>query len=371
VNDAGTRAERLGALRAQMDAAGLELVAVAPTDNLRYLLGFAPHHDERACMLLVTPSSQAVLVPSLNAEQAASEAPELDLLVWTDDAGPDDALRRTLAHVSANGIRRAAVDPEMRADHLLLLQDAVPGASFVDATAVVGPLRVVKSETELRLLQAASDAGDAAMRAAFAACRPGVTELEVAEAASAAFRSAGAEEIQFTLVGSGPNGAYPHHHSGGRRLEAGDAIVLDIGSRRQGYMSDLTRMAHVGEPGERYLEVHRTVDAAVQAGLAAARPGATCHEVDAAARGVIEDAGFGEYFVHRTGHGLGVSMHEPPWIMRGEDVELEAGMVHSIEPGIYLPGEFGVRLEEIVHVTDDGCARFSALPRDVHVAAAE
>ena len=132
-------------------------------------------------------------------------------------------------------------------------------------------------------------------------------------------------------------------------------------------MSDITRMAFVGEPTERYLEVHRTVEAAVQAGLAAARPGATCHEVDAAARAAIEDAGFGEYFVHRTGHGLGISIHEPPWIMRGEDVPLEAGMVHSIEPGIYLPGEFGIRLEEIVHITDDGCARFSALPREVHV----
>ena len=228
-------------------------------------------------------------------------------------------------------------------------------------------MRVVKSADELRLLQVASDAGDAAMRAALAACRPGVTELEVAEAASAAFRAAGAEEVDFTVVGSGPNGAYPHHHTATRALADGDAIVIDIGARTGGYMSDLTRMAFVGEPTERYLEVHRTVEAAVQAGLAAARPGATCHEVDAAARTAIEDAGFGEYFVHRTGHGLGISIHEPPWIMRGEDVRLEAGMVHSIEPGIYLPGEFGIRLEEIVHITDDGCERFSALPREVHV----
>src|SRR3954447_26000406 len=217
-----------------MDSAGLDLVALAPTDNLRYLVGLAPHPDERACMLLVTPSSEGVLMPSLNAEQASSEAPELELLTWDDDAGPEQSLRRTLAHVGANGARRAAVDPEMRADHLLLLQGAVPAASFVDATRVVGPMRIVKSAEELRLLQAASDGGDAAMRAAFAACRPGVTELEVAEAASAAFRAAGAEEVQFTLVASGPNGAYPHHHAGRRPFEAGDAVVLDIGSRRDG-----------------------------------------------------------------------------------------------------------------------------------------
>ena len=364
--DAGTRGERLARLRARMDDAGLDLVALAPTDNLRYLVGFAPRYDERACMLLVTGTSAGVLMPSLNAEQAASEAPELELVRWSDDAGPVDALRSTLAHVGANGVRRAAVDPEMRADHFLLLQAAVSGSAFVDATEVVGPMRVVKSPEELGLLQAASDGGDAAMRAAYAACRPGATELQVAEAVAEAFRAAGAEP-EFAIVGGGPNGAYPHHHTGGRALQVGDAVVIDIGSRRDGYMSDFTRMAFVGEPTERYLEVHRTVEAAVQAALAAAKPGATCHDVDAAARGVIEDAGFGEHFVHRTGHGLGISTHEPPWIMRGEDVELREGMVHSIEPGIYLQGEFGVRLEEIVHVTEDGCERFSRLSRELHV----
>jgi Xaa-Pro aminopeptidase len=329
-------------------------------------VGFAPHYDERACMLLVTHSSEGVLMPGLNAEQAASEAPELELVTWSDDAGPGGALRSTLGHVGANGVGRAAVDPEMRADHLLLLQDAVSGASFVDATAVVGPMRIVKSDAELQLLQAAADGGDAAMRAAFAACAPGVTELEVAGAVASEFRVAGAEP-EFAIVGGGPNGAYPHHHAGARALAVGDAVVIDIGSRRGGYMSDLTRMAFVGEPTERYLEVHRTVEAAVQAGLSAARPGATCHDVDAATRLVIEDAGYGEYFVHRTGHGLGISTHEPPWIMRGEEVELAVGMVHSVEPGIYFPGEVGVRLEEIVHVTDDGCERFSRLPRELHV----
>jgi Xaa-Pro aminopeptidase len=366
VIDASTRGARLETLRERMDAAGLDLVALAPTDNLRYLLGFAPRYDERACMLIVTPSSEGVLMPSLNAEQAASEAPELELVQWSDDAGPDEALRATLAHVGANGIRRAAVDPEMRADHLLVLQDAVDGARFVDATVIVGPMRIVKSPDELALIQKASDGGDAAMQAAFAACGTGVPENDVAEAVAAAFRAAGAEP-EFAIVGGGPNGAYPHHHTGTRPLAAGEPVVIDIGSRNAGYMSDLTRMAFVGEPTERYLEVHRTVEAAVQAGLAAAKPGATCHDVDAAARGAIEDAGFGEYFVHRTGHGLGISTHEPPWIMRGEDAELRTGMVHSIEPGIYLPGEFGVRLEEIVHITDDGCAPFSGLTRELHV----
>src|SRR5580765_4353778 len=181
--DAVTHGERLEGLRRQMDEAGLDLVALAPTDNLRYVVGFAPRYDERACMLLVTAGSADVLMPNLNAEQAAAEAPELELVTWSDDAGPVDALRSALDRVGANGLRRAAVDGEMRADHLLLLQEAVREASFVDASIAVRPLREVKSEDELRLLQAASDAGDAAMQAAFAACSPGATELEVAEAA--------------------------------------------------------------------------------------------------------------------------------------------------------------------------------------------
>jgi Xaa-Pro aminopeptidase len=254
----------------------------------------------------------------------------------------------------------------MRASHLLLLQEAIPNASFVDASLAVRPLRERKSDDELRVLQSAADAADQAMRAAFAACRAGVTENEVGEAAAAGFRAAGSE-VTFTIAGAGPNGAFPHHHTGATVIEDGDAIVLDIGGRLGGYSSDITRMAFVGEPTERYLEVHGVVESAVQAALAAAKPGATCHDVDAAARKTIEDAGYGEYFVHRTGHGLGISVHEPPWIMRGEDVELEEGMVHSIEPGIYLQGEFGVRLEEIVHVTADGCEPFSRLPRDLHV----
>lgn len=364
--DQGTRSQRLDALRRRMEETGCELTALAPSDNLRYVIGFSPKADERACMLLVGAGGTSFVMPGLNAEQTSAEAPELELVRWSDDAGPADALRASLEKVGGGRASRIAVDPEMRADHLLLLQEAVPEAEAVSATAVVGPLREAKSAGEIDALQAAAAAADEAVLAAFAASRPGVTELDVADAVSSAFRRAGAEEVLFAIVGGGPNGAFPHHHTGSRVLEDGDAIVIDIGARSGGYVSDITRMAYLGEPSDRYLEVHAVVEAAVQAAMAATGPGATCHEVDAAARGVIADAGYGEYFVHRCGHGLGLSVHEPPWIMRGDDTELRVGMVHSIEPGVYLPGEFGIRLEEIVHVTEDGCRRFSRLPRDVH-----
>ena len=365
--DANTRAQRIDALRAEMVRADVELTVIAPSDNLVYLLGFAPMGDERACMLLVTSTGSAFVMPSLNAEQSASEAPELEMLRWADDAGPQPALATAIERVSGGSAKRAAVDPEMRADHLLLLQAALPQATTVSAALVIGPLREAKGPEELQVLQRSSDAADAAMLAAFAALVPGVPETAVGEIIGRAFVAAGST-AEFGIVGAGPNGAFPHHHTGSRPLQVGDAVVIDIGGRVDGYVSDITRMAFIGEPTERYLQIHAIVEAAVVAGLAASRPGATCAEVDAAARGVIEDAGYGEYFIHRTGHGLGLSVHEPPWIMRGSDAELRPGVVHSVEPGIYLPGEFGLRLEDIVHVTESGCERFSALPREVHVA---
>jgi Xaa-Pro aminopeptidase len=224
-----------------------------------------------------------------------------------------------------------------------------------------------KEAPEVEALRASAATADAAMSAAIAACVAGARELDVAEAAAAAFRRAGADEVSFTSVASGPNSAFPHHHSGGRELRSGDAVSIDLGGRLAGYASDITRVVHVGEPSERYLLVHDTVEQAVLAALAAARPGATGADVDGAARAVIDAAGFRAYFVHRTGHGLGLSGHEPPSIMAGEQRRMEPGMVFSIEPGIYLPGEFGIRLEEIVVATDGGCEILSSLSREIAV----
>lgn len=361
------RARRLEGLRQAMSGAGVHLIAIAASDDFRYLVGFSPTADERACMLLVASARAVALMPSLNAEQVAAAAPELELIRWDDHEGPETALRAALARVSAATVDRLAVNAEMRADHLLLLQAVLPGAQTVSASEVVGGLREVKDRDELDALQRSSDVADRAMLAAFEELRSGATELQVADAVARAFGSAGSA-VEFASVCGGANGAFPHHHPGARPLQPGDAVVIDLGGRLDGYASDITRMAFIGEPSERYREVHAIVEAAVVAALAASRPGAACAEVDAAARSVIERAGYGEYFVHRTGHGLGLSTHEPPWMMRGCEARLRRGMVHSVEPGIYLPGEFGLRLEEIVHVTETGCERLSSLPREVHVA---
>ena len=368
--DAATRAGRLQRLRAAMDEAGVGLTALAPTDNLRWLLGFAPLYDERLCLLLAGPERVAMVMPALNAQQTAAHVPELDLVRWADEAGPGAALGDALAAVAPAGAVAGpvAVDPEMRADHLLALQAALGDRATLDATSVIGPLREVKDATELGLLTRSAQVADLAMTAALEACGAGMSELDLAEVIATTFRAHGCEP-EFAIVGAGAHGAFPHHESGPARLAAGDAVVIDLGAIRDGYHSDITRMAFLGEPTDRYREVHAVVDAAVAAALAAVRPGATCGAVDAAARGAIDAAGFGEFFVHRTGHGLGLSGHEPPYVMDGSGVVLREGMVFSIEPGIYLPGEFGVRLEDIVHVTAHGGERFSTLPRDVSVVA--
>jgi Xaa-Pro aminopeptidase len=215
-------------------------------------------------------------------------------------------------------------------------------------------LRMRKSPDEIEALARAAAQADLAMQAAMDACRPGVTEAEVAWAAEAAFRQDGAEQVTFTLVASGPNGAYPHHHSAERRLQKGDAIIIDIGASLDGYKSDITRMVYLGEPAHEFLKAHAVVDEANRQALSAVRPGLTAGEIDRLARGRLEEGGYGPYFVHRTGHGIGLEVHEPPWIMAGEPTVLEEGMVFSVEPGVYLVGQFGVRVEDIAAVTGSG-----------------
>lgn len=350
-----------------MGEAGVDLLALGPGDHMSYLLGFHTHPDERPSLLLLTPEREGFLMPALNAEDARQRT-DLPLETWADAEGPGAALGRLAGQLDFARVRRVALDETMRTDFSLLLLDQLDGATPGLAGDLLSPMRMRKEPAEIELIQMNAEIGDRAMQAAFAALRPGVSEQQVAHAVQGAFEQAGVDKVNFAIVGSGPNGAYPHHHTGTRPLQDGDAVVIDIGARKDLYNSDITRMAFVGEPSADYLEVHATVEAAVQAALAVVRPGVRAHQIDDAARGVITEAGYGEFFVHRTGHGLGLTGHEPPYITSSDDLALEEGMVFSIEPGIYLPGRFGVRLEEIVTITDRGARVFNRLPRDLHVA---
>ncbi len=359
---------RLAALRARMSETGADLVALGPGSHMQWLAGFHPHADERPCLLIVTRQGQGFLMPALNAEGSRNET-EIAFHCWSDEDGPREALAAVLAATGGEHAVTVVLDETMRADFALLLLDALEGARHVFTDETLGALRMRKDEVEIAALAMNAAIADRAMQAGFAAMRPGITEMELAEVIRAHFGSEGATP-QFWIVGGGPNGAYPHHQTGGRRLAEGDAVVIDIGGRKAGFPSDITRMAVVGHAPEGYGQIHTIVENAVQAALKAARPGVKAKDVDAAARNVIADAGYGAYFVHRTGHGLGIDGHEPPYITATSDTVLEEGMVFSIEPGIYIPGRFGIRLEEIVVLRVDGPQILSSLPRDLYVARA-
>ncbi len=360
--------ERFSRLRGKMHETGTGLLAVAPGSHMDWLLGFHPHPDERPCLLLVGEASEAFLMPVLNAE-GTRESTDIRFFTWADAEGPEAALAAALQDIGATGVAKVALDETMRADFALLLLGMLPEAKHAFTAETLGALRMRKDETEFAKLKMNAGIADRAMQKAFGALRPGMSERELATVISDHFASEGAATL-FTIVGGGANGAFPHHQSGARKLAVGDAVVMDIGARKDGFPSDITRMAVVGRPPEGYEDVHAVVERAVQAAMQAARPGVKAREVDAAARGVIADAGYGDYFVHRTGHGLGIDGHEPPYITATSETALEEGMVFSIEPGIYLPGRFGIRLEEIVILRADGPEIFSALPRDLHVASA-
>lgn len=357
---------RLKALRQRMAETGTGLVAIAPGSQMDWVLGFHPHPDERPCLLLVGREEETFLMPALNAE-GTREFTDIPFHNWADDEGPDAALRAALSAIGAEAPGLVALDETMRADFALLLIDALPADTRRDFTpATLGGLRMRKDDSEYARLKMNAGIADRAMQAAFAALRPGMSEKDVAAEIRAHFASEGAEP-QFWIVGAGGNGAFPHHSASDRLIQEGDAVVIDIGGRKQGFPSDITRMAVVGVPPEDYGEVHAIVEKAVQAALKAARPGVVAREVDEAARKVITDAGYGEYFVHRTGHGMGIDAHEPPYITATSETVLEEGMVFSIEPGIYLPGRFGIRLEDIVILRENGPEIFSSLPRSLHV----
>lgn len=343
--------QRLANLQARMREDGVDLAAIGSTANLHYFLGFAPHADERLCLLLVGANDVRMVVPGLNREEIAAHT-EVEMIPWADVDGPLDALRQALTKWKSP--RTLAVDGAIRADSLLNLQASVTCEKTITADALVAPLRQRKSADEIEMLARAAKQADLAMQAAVDACRVGATEAQVAWAAETAFRKDGAEMVDFTIIGAGPNGAFPHHHSGNTVLRDGDAIVIDIGASLNGYKSDITRMVYLDKPTAQFTKAYAAVLDANQRAMAAVRSGVAAEEIDHIARSTLDAAGYGKYFTHRTGHGIGLEGHEPPWIMHGNKTALQEGMVFSIEPGVYFVGEFGVRIEDIVVVTNAG-----------------
>ncbi len=357
--------KRFALLRKSMKETGTDLVVLAPSANMDWLIGFHPIATERLCLLIVANEAEALVLPSLDLEAVRARA-SLPLFAYRDDESPSSALLAAIGATGAKSAGKVAFDETMRADHALLLIDALPRAERGIAAESIGALRMRKGPEEIAALKAIAEINDRAMEAAFAAIAAGRSELDIEAAVKDCFASHGAQ-LGYWVIGGGPNGAYPHHITGSRKLTVGDAIVIDIAGLKDGYYSDSTRMAALGHAPEGYAEVHAIVNRAVEAGIAAVRPGAKAQDVDAAARKVIADAGYGDFFVHRTGHGIGLEVHEPPYITASSETVLEEGMTFTVEPGIYLPGRFGIRLEEIVVVRKLGAEILSSIPRDLRI----
>jgi D-alanyl-D-alanine dipeptidase len=356
--------ERLARASAAAHGAGLAALLVTPGPDLVYLTGYAPLPLERLTLLVVATARDPVLVVPALERPAAVASPlgrSIEVVGWADGEDPYEVAGRLVPS------GRLAISDQAWASHVLGFQRASEGVSLSTIGAALPNLRAVKDADELAALRAVGAAADAAFADVLGVRFAGRRELDVAAELADLLRAHGHETVDFTIVGSGPNGASPHHEAGDRVIGVGDTVVLDFGGRMAGYCSDITRTVVVGRPTEEQREVHGIVRTAQQAAFEAVRPGVPCELVDRAARDVIDAAGYGERFIHRTGHGIGLEVHEPPYIVEGNATPLEPGMTFSLEPGIYLPERFGVRIEDIVAVTPKGAERFNHAQRELAV----
>jgi len=363
--DTTARAARLERAAAATGSAGFDALVVPPSPDLAYLTGYAPMPLERPTLLVVRPGrSPVLLVPALEHPLAAgsSAGTLVELVSWSDGADPYDAAAVLLPRSG-----RIAVGDELWASHLLGLQAAVAEGVFASASPVMGPLRAVKDTAELEALRRAARAADEAFREICRTTFIGRREDQVAADLASFLVGAGHATADFTIVASGPNAASPHHEPTGRTILPRDAVLLDFGGELGGYFSDISRTVVVGEPPDGFEAVYELVRDAQDAAFRSVIPGVAAQEVDRAGRALIEEAGYGARFLHRIGHGIGMEVHEPPYLVEGNAWALAPGTTFSIEPGIYLEGAFGVRIEDIVAVTPDGAERLNRATRDLQV----
>ncbi|MBJ7453086.1 MAG: aminopeptidase P family protein [Blastococcus sp.] len=363
--------DRVHAARALAAETGTDLLVLTPGSDLRYLTGYNAHAMERLTALAVPRAGEPFLVvPRLEAPMVGvspAGALGLDVLAWDETDDPFALLAGAATARLGATPARVAVGARTWAEHALGVQRALPGSALELAGPVLDRLRMVKSAAEVEELALAGAAIDRVHARIAEFLTVGRTEAAVGADIAAAILEEGHVGVDFTIVGSGPNGASPHHELSDRVVQAGDVVVIDIGGETAtGYRSDCTRTYVVGgsapvDVAEWYAVLH----AAQQASVAAVRPGVTAEQIDAAARDVIADAGWGEHFIHRTGHGIGLDSHEAPYIVAGNDLPLVPGMAFSVEPGIYLAGRCGARIEDIVVCTDDGVRSLNGGPREL------
>lgn len=356
---------RLGRVRTLAESQGCDAVLISPGPDLRYLIGYDAVPLERLTLLAVPRASEPFLVVPLLEEPAARSSPAgaagLEITTWTETEDPYALTAQRLGVVGD-----VALDNRMWAEKALRLRDAMPGTRQRLAGELIDQLRMVKDDAEIRALTAAAAAIDGVHAQVPQVLRAGRTEREVGADIAALILEAGHVTVDFVIVASGPNGASPHHEVSDRTLEVGDAVVVDIGGMMpDGYRSDCTRTYALGDPGEEFRSAYAVLQEAQRASVEHVRPGVSCASVDAVGRTHLENAGLGDLFIHRTGHGIGLETHEAPYIVQGNDLPLEQGMAFSVEPGFYRSGRHGARIEDIVVVGADGPIVLNRRPHDL------
>ncbi len=362
-----TYASRIARVRARMSEIGIDALLLSVGPDLPYFTGYEAMPLERLTMLVLPRTGDIQLVvPRLEAPRVERRPELFQIVTWEET---DDPVA-IVAGMIRRSARRVAIGDHTWARFLLDLQHAVPSCVFSRATDVVGPVRMIKDDDEIAALTRAAHAVDAVAHDMRSVSFAGRTELEVHRELVERMLAAGHQRSNFAIVAAGANAASAHHEPTARRtIAAGDIVLCDFGGTMDGYCSDITRMFHVGEPPGEVTDVYAVLVEAQEAGVRAATVGVECLEVDAAARSVIAAAGFGEFFVHRVGHGIGTEAHEEPYMVAGNTQLLEAGHAFSVEPGIYFPDRFGMRLEDIVVATPEGPLRLNDAPRDIAIVA--
>jgi len=347
--------------------AQLDAVALIPGPSLQYLTGQDFHLMERPLVTFFVPGRNPVaVVPAFEEARLVESGIPFQTFPWYDAEGYEQAFAAAAEALQLNGKRLGVEELRMRVLELDIIRRHNPTVQIVQAGSVLSRLRIRKTEGDLIPLREAIAISESALQACIEQVRPGMTEREITNLLVIEQLKRGGGKHPFEpIVLSGPNSALPHGEPGERRVTEGDALLFDFGTSVRGYGSDITRTFSIGEPSNQLAEIYAIVKAANEAGRSAAKPGIPAQEVDRAARAVISAAGFGEYFTHRTGHGLGLEAHEAPNIVEGNTQVLEPGMVFTIEPGIYIPGVAGVRIEDNMVITADGAESLTVFPRDL------
>ena len=357
------RTERMQRVRSRMADLGVDALLLSLGADLPWLTGYEAMPLERLTMLVLPADADATLVvPALEAQRVEVDASLFSLRPWSE---VEDAVDIVAGLVGAR--RHLAVSDRTWATFVLDLQSRLPSAAWRPASAVTAPLRAVKDEWEVAALRRASAAADRVAAQLVAGHVPlvGRSEAEVSADLGRRLRDEGHDRVNFAIVGSGPNSASPHHEPGPRRVGEAEAVVCDFGGTLDGYCSDVTRTVFTGEPPAEFVRLYDVLQRAQASAVAAATTGTPCQDVDAVARGVIDEAGFGPNFIHRTGHGIGLEEHEHPYLVSGNAAPLTAGNAFSVEPGIYLEGRWGARIEDIVVAADTGPEALNRVSHDL------